>query len=371
MPAMYPDLWESIRSLIESEKIGASIVDAQPGEFSDKTPQFQINTSFSKRKTIAVIPGFISGPLAQQSLNSIIVTGHTLRMADPDDERTPACEQLRLVLTDCEGRGAKTTLDKNGQRINTPELKYAYFIGDQLAHIAKATHVDIIDPHDHVLPRYLEQQGVIVNTYSALGLIAARFKQFIEETGIPRELLGILLPDTGAIGRSLYFSMLTDIPVIGKIDKVRENGDVRIAKVHGAANFPGRVLLMIDDMIAKGRTLVTDGSVAKELGALMTVGIVTHTKGVKEAGEVLSAGLNGHGNAVDHIFLTNSTPYYRELQGIENLHLVDMLPLIGMCMQNALREGSVPKLDAYCMPVRTPDENLEALKARYPGLLEC
>ena len=370
LPQFHPQMWTAVEQALTAGAFGANVAEVFPGEFGDKTPKFLVNVDLNHHFPKAVIPGFVSGPMTMQELMQIAMTGHALKLIDPGDDRTPACDYLHIVGTGIEGRGTKTTLDADGDRIPQAELKLAYFIGDMLAHVAKADEVTWIDPHDPYLTTYLENQGVKVNNYSALGMVAGRAKGWMEGQGIKQEDVGILIPDRGSIARSLHVAKVTGWPILGLIDKARENGDVYIKKIYGQQNLKGRVVALVDDMIAKGKTLFTDGGAAKGLGAAMTMGLLAHTAGVPEAVNVLSTNLVGDGPAIDKIFISNAAPYVEQLTGIPNLEVVNVMPLFIRCLQAAFSNSPLTDLEEHRLKMLGPSESIARLREYCPGLLD-
>src|SRR5260221_224141 len=86
----------------------AEVARVRPERFTDQTPNFKIE-NIPTGTPVAVVPGYISGPHAEDMLWAMTKVSHTLRYRHPNDPRTPRTEEVRLLLSDLEGRGNKPT----------------------------------------------------------------------------------------------------------------------------------------------------------------------------------------------------------------------------------------------------------------------
>lgn len=364
----YPEMWETVSNTLRMRMGDIPSMVVSPDVYSDRTPKMWVN---SDDKSIAVSLGFISGVSAEGNLSEMTKAGFTLRFKHPNDPRTPRVESIHYVFSDFEGRGNKPTLDKDGNYIPEAELHYAYYLAETLANIGKANKATILDPHDHILHGYLEGLGVEVDTITALREIALQLK---EKNMLPSaQDGGIVIPDNGAIGRSMFFSMVTGIPIIGRIDKKRIRGVAEINKIYGADTIKGKSIIIVDDMIATGGTLFTDGKALKKLGAESLMAIVTHTKGIDGAGEKVASKLNGGEEKIlDKIIITDSTPYHKDFKGIPNVETISVMGLMTLAVEAALK-GKGSDADTMLQEHRfrpmSHDQSLRELKNLYPYLV--
>lgn len=127
----------------------------------------------------------------------------------------------------------------------------------------------------------------------------------------------IVAPDGGSVHRARRLAkLLTPLPEVAVIDKFRPRPNVAVAR-HLRGNVRGKSVLIIDDMIDTGGTLVEAVKLSIENGA--TAIRIAATHGIFSAGarERLSA------LPIDEILVTNTLPQVRR----GKMRCLDVVPL--------------------------------------------
>lgn len=148
--------------------------------------------------------------------------------------------------------------------------------------------------HSHLLSRYFRRPQTEL---SAMSLFAEQLKQ----AGLTD--LTIVSPDQGGIERAGEYAKAIGQNDIVVIEKHRSADDqTKVVKVNG--NVEGKNLVLVDDMIQTGRTLITAAKALKDLGCHDIYLAATHF--------VYSAGALDRFLADDNIkqiYTTNSIPH--------------------------------------------------------------
>lgn len=360
--AIHPDLVNSILAALPNVKV----LDVKPDVFTDQTPKMFIS-DIEAENQIVLMPDFVSGIHAEHQMSVITKTAFTLKFDHPDDDRTPWVNTFHLLLSDLELRGNKPTLRDNDQFIPGAELHYAAYLATLIAS-SGVDAVTLLDPHDHVSVDYLTQKGISVTTLTAIPKQVEYLKQNnllpSADTG------GIVIADNGSIGRALYLSKITGLPILARIIKKRKNGYVFIEKILGEQALKGKDILLPDDILATGGTLIKDSSAIKTLGANSVTGLVTHTKGVSTAPDKMRSGLKDE--LLNNLLVTNSTPYTKELERIPGIHSVDIMEILIAATRAVLYPTPENKqvLETYKYTPMPKAETLRQLRQKFPNLVE-
>jgi ribose-phosphate pyrophosphokinase len=131
-------------------------------------------------------------------------------------------------------------------------------------------------------------------------------------SGTERELV-VLSPDAGGIKRAELFRQLMERALGACIEnafmeKRRSGGVVEGETLVGAV--AGRTVLIIDDLISTGTTLVRAARACRTLGASKVIAAATHGLFVGDANRTLSD------PALDEILVTNTVPPFRLEPGL-------------------------------------------------------
>lgn len=150
----------------------------------------------------------------------------------------------------------------------------------------------------------------------------------------------VLSPDAGGFKRAdALRGALTaalDQPVeLGMMEKRRSGGEVSGVALY--AEVAGRDVVIVDDLVSTGGTLLRTARAARQAGAASVVALATHGLFTEPAGEALAD------PALDRILVTDSVPPFR-LQGRPALARVEVLaiaPLLARTIRD-LHEERTP-----------------------------
>lgn len=133
----------------------------------------------------------------------------------------------------------------------------------------------------------------------------------------------VVSPDAGYLSRAKQLAgLLNTHPVVGVIDKVRPRPNVAIAKLlHG--DVRGKDVVIVDDIIDTGRTLVEAVKLLLQHGARMIRLAATHGIFSNEAKKRLLE------LPIEEIFITNTLPQIRT----PKIRILDVGPLIHHALQ--------------------------------------
>jgi ribose-phosphate pyrophosphokinase len=172
----------------------------------------------------------------------------------------------------------------------------------------------------------------------ALPLFAAHLTDTLQDQAVT-----VLSPDIGgykradALRRSLAKGLAQPVQ-LGVMEKRRSAGTVSGEALF--ADVAGRIVVIIDDLIGTGTTLLRAARAAREAGARAVTVVASHGLFVSSAGESLADPV------IDRILVTDSVPPFR-LQDQPALARVEVLPGTRLLAQ-AIRgsyEGHAPDLD--------------------------
>lgn len=186
----------------------------------------------------------------------------------------------------------------------------AKLVADLLT-VAGADRVITMDLHAGQIQGYFD---IPVDHLTAIPILASYFKDIICRDTV------IVSPDLGGVTRARSFANLLDLP-IAMIEKRRPTANVaEVMNVIG--DIEDKDVIMVDDIIDTGGTIVNAASVLKKLGAKRVYGCATHG--------VLS------GKAVDRICESE----------LEKFIISDTIPLYKQCKDNKIEVVSVAPLFA-------------------------
>jgi len=151
------------------------------------------------------------------------------------------------------------------------------------------------------------------------------------------EEVAVVAPDEGGVNRSdafrRAFALALGRPVeSGFMEKRRSSGVISGQRMIG--NVRDRTVIIVDDLISTGGTLLRTARACRERGAKRVLTAASHGLFVANAADVLGD------PAIDQIVVTNSVPPFR-LTGTaatDKLVILDIAPLFGECVRR-LHEG--------------------------------
>lgn len=154
----------------------------------------------------------------------------------------------------------------------------------------------------------------------------------------------VLSPDEGglkradAFRRALSGALAREVP-LGFMEKRRSAGVVSGRSLF--ADVKDRVVVMIDDLIGTGTTLVRAADAAREGGATKVFAAASHGLFVGDAGRVLAA------PALDRVVVTDSVPPFRLDRGLveRKFTVLDSTALFAEAIRRLHEQGSITDLN--------------------------
>jgi len=173
-----------------------------------------------------------------------------------------------------------------------------------------ADKVIIIDLHSSNIERFF---SIPLIHLSAVPLLAQTAKE------IHIENLAIVSPDMGGIDRANVFAKEVGAEAVVSINKKRKAGEkVEIIDVHGSVE--GRNVIIIDDMIQSGNTIVEAAHELKKRGAQHIYAALTHMLPISSTIERLV-----HTQEIEKIIITDTVP---GTNLPSKINVVSVVPLI-------------------------------------------
>lgn len=199
------------------------------------------------------------------------------------------------------------------------------------AHDARVQNAIPLDGFDNIHPTY-QMMKALINTYP--------------EIVIDDKNLAIISPDEGGVGRCLYYSSVLNVNV-GMFYKRRNysvviNGRNPIeAHEYLGNNIEGKDIIVVDDMISSGESMLDIFKNLKERGANRIFAFVSFglfTNGLEPFDEYYKKGL------FDKIFTTNLIYRTEELKKREWYQEVDMSKYIAYIIEELNHDKSISSL---------------------------
>ncbi len=161
-----------------------------------------------------------------------------------------------------------------------------------------------------------------------------------KESGLDLSECIIAAPDVGAAKDARNFAEnLGNLP-LAMIDKRRDtvSGGAAIMNVIGNHYVKGKHVIIVDDMVDTGSTLVPVANTLREHGATKVSAIVTH--GIFSANAIE----NLNNAKFDSLWVTNSCPIDEYVGKISSLKIIDVSKLIARVVDNMHNGDSVTEL---------------------------
>lgn len=164
---------------------------------------------------------------------------------------------------------------------------------------------------------------------------------FLEELG--EKNLAVMSPDAGGVKRAGAFREVLEerlnaaVPLIF-MEKKRSMGEVSGSAVVGEVE--GKSIIIFDDMIASGGTMMRAAQACRERGAAKVYAAATHAAFIRDANEALA------GEALDQVVVTNTitkTPLEAEAV-LNKLKVLDVTPLFAEAIRRVHEGGSIVEL---------------------------
>lgn len=157
------------------------------------------------------------------------------------------------------------------------------------------------------------------------------------------EELVVMSPDAGGVKRAERFRRALERETgrdIGRafLEKYRSGGQVSGEAVIG--DVGGRTVIIVDDLIATGTTLMRGARTCREQGAGRVFAAVTHGLFIGDAGEVISD------PGLEKVWVTDSVPPFRLTAEVRERHLevIGVAPLLAEAIRRLHEGGSIVEL---------------------------
>lgn len=178
-------------------------------------------------------------------------------------------------------------------RLDRPNIPVNARLFIQTLELAGADQFITLNLHSHLISRYFR---VPHNHLSFMSSFATHLK------GLGLTDLTVVTPDQGGIERATEYARFLGLTDIVVIEKHRPADDqTEVVKIEG--DVAGKNIVIVDDMIQTGRTLITAASELKKLGAKDIYVAATHLVYSANGIKPLTEDAN-----LKQIFVTNSIP---------------------------------------------------------------
>jgi ribose-phosphate pyrophosphokinase len=153
----------------------------------------------------------------------------------------------------------------------------------------------------------------------------------------------VVSPDVGGVKRAQRFrdtlaASLGQAVETAFVEKRRSGGVVTGDRLAG--DVTGSVVVLVDDMVSTGTTLVRAAESCRAAGALRVIALATHGLFLDDAPKALAA------SAIDELVVTDSVPPFRleDSPAAAKLTVVSVAPLLGEVIRRLHSDGSIVEL---------------------------
>lgn len=309
---------------------------------------------FGSGEAKAVIEGTIRGAdifiIADVTNHSIKYDMYgEMNSMSPDDH----FQDLKRVIAAANGKAKRINVimpflyeSRQHKRTKRESLDCAVML--QELHTLGVSNIITVDAHDprvmNAIP--LSSFDSLTCSYQFINAILDNYNDII----IDKEHLAIISPDIGAMDRNIYFANVLGVD-LGFFYKRRDYSRVVdgknpiVAHEYLGSDVAGKDVIVIDDMIASGESLIETVSKikdrkAKRVFACCSFGLFT--KGLQVFDDAYDKGL------IDGVFTTNCIYQMPELKTRKWYYSVDMTEYIARIIESINHDSSISQyLDPY------------------------
>jgi len=186
-----------------------------------------------------------------------------------------------------------------------------------------------IDLHDEATEGVF---SIPFKNLSALPLLAQKIRQDLANN---INEIAIVSPDQGGIERARKFSnaLFDNPPSLAVVEKKRN-----LEKAHQSqaldlyGNVKDKIVILIDDIITSGKTLVNAAQLCLDRGANKVYAVVVHHDFSKDAPQTLQ------NSVIEKIYTTNSIEL-KTSQKIDKLEVISIAPIVSGVIQQNIKEN--------------------------------
>ncbi len=270
--------------------------------------------------------------------------GQAHRMS-PDDHY----QDLKRIISAMGGKAKRITVimpmlyeGRQHKRVSRESLDCAVML-QELESIG-VDNIITFDAHDPRVQNAIPFTG-FENVHPTYQMIKACMR-YDEKIMLDKKNTMIISPDEGAMGRCIYYSSVLGMD-LGMFYKRRDYSTVVngknpiVAHEFLGSDLTGKDVIIVDDMIASGDSMI---DVAKELKKLKANRVLTFstfglfTEGVEKFNKAYEDGI------IDAVFTTNLVYRTPELLNCEWYHEVDMSKYIALIINTLNEEKSISNL---------------------------
>lgn len=212
------------------------------------------------------------------------------------------------------GYGAQDDVFRSGEPLSAKVIA-------QILETSGVDEVMIVDPHAKKIESFFT---IPVTLLSAL----QSFSSVLKKQSL-KDFLAVAL-DLGAMERSLRLAETLNLPLVllQKTPRDRATGEIEFLGIKGKVK--NKKVLLFDDFVSTGQTLIKAAKFLKKEGAKEIVACVSHYLSVKGLAKKLEQSL------IDKIFVTNTLPISSQRK-FRKLKIVSIAPLLAKTMEKMLR----------------------------------
>lgn len=206
-------------------------------------------------------------------------------------------------------------------RLDRPNIPVNARLFIQSLELAGADQFITLNLHSHLINRYFRVP------HTTLSFMAS-FAKHLQGLGLGK--LTVVTPDQGGIERASEYAKTLGLSDIVVVEKHRPADDeTEVVKIEG--DVANRDLVIVDDMVQTGKTLMTAAAQLKKMGAKDIYVVATHFVYSARALGPLTADAN-----IKKIFITNSIPVPTEIKLTDKFEVLPVQPLFSEAIKPLL-----------------------------------
>jgi ribose-phosphate pyrophosphokinase len=153
----------------------------------------------------------------------------------------------------------------------------------------------------------------------------------------------LLAPDAGSTKRARVYAEKLGSNDVAFVDKRRDKDDpYKTESFKIVGDVRGRDVLIVDDVVGSGGTLVNAANIARENGAQRIVAAATHAEFTPDKdGLTLPQKLNQPDHPLNRILITDTIFQAEDIRGNERIDIVTVAPVLAVAILCYLTDNSI------------------------------